>query len=332
MNKRERIGRAIAGEPVDRVPYSVWLHNFLEENSAAALADETLRLLDRFDFDLLKPQSRPYCFGQMWGLEFEPSKHADVFPRVTRPLLRDAADLASIGRVSGRSGALEEQVRAFALIRERVGPDTPIIATVFAPLMVLTLGHAGGARAVFELQRSHPDALEQALANMADTLADFAALCIEAGVDGIFYATTTANAGQVTRAEWERFQRPFDERILRAAAGGAMNVLHVCGNAIQAEWFHDYPAAIVSWATTQGNPSLAAMHALTGKCVMGGVPGKPQFGPMRTEALARHVNESLDAMRGRFHILGPDCSVNPGSAPAQIETVMDAVRRYRPPA
>jgi signal transduction histidine kinase len=65
---------------------------------------------------------------------------------------------------------------------------------------------------------------------------------------------------------------------------------------------------------------------------MGGVPGKPQFGPMRAGALAQHVNESLAQMKGRFHILGPDCSVNPGAAGTQIEVVMNTVRAYHPPA
>ena len=69
MHKRSRIQAAIDGRAVDRVPYGIWLHNFAEESTERALADETVRLYERFDFDFLKPQSRAHCFGQMWGQE-----------------------------------------------------------------------------------------------------------------------------------------------------------------------------------------------------------------------------------------------------------------------
>jgi uroporphyrinogen decarboxylase len=49
---------ALQGAPVDRVPVSLWLHNFATENSAETLAAETARLARRFEWDFLKPQSR----------------------------------------------------------------------------------------------------------------------------------------------------------------------------------------------------------------------------------------------------------------------------------
>ena len=55
MTKRERVMAALRGAPVDRVPVSLWLHNFATENSADTLAAETLRLARRFDWDFLKP-------------------------------------------------------------------------------------------------------------------------------------------------------------------------------------------------------------------------------------------------------------------------------------
>src|SRR5205085_156970 len=58
MTKRARVMAALRGEPVDRVPLSFWLHNFVTENSAAGLAAETLRLARTFDWDFLKPVAR----------------------------------------------------------------------------------------------------------------------------------------------------------------------------------------------------------------------------------------------------------------------------------
>jgi FAD/FMN-containing dehydrogenase len=58
MTRRERVLAALAGKPVDRVPVSLWMHNFATENSAEGLTAESLRLASRFEWDFLKPQSR----------------------------------------------------------------------------------------------------------------------------------------------------------------------------------------------------------------------------------------------------------------------------------
>ena len=330
MNKRQRLEAVLRGEVPDRVPASVWLHDFTQEHSARALADESVRLCQRFDLDLLKPQSRAQSFGQMWGLEFTRSTRPDEWPVVTRFAVQNAGDLAKIGDVDGRTGALGEQIEAMRLVRNALGADMPIVATVFAPMMCLALMHQGGMPAALELQRSAPDALEAALRRMSRTLAQFASACIDAGVDGIFYATTTANAGQANLAEHQRFQRPFDLEILAAAQGGWANILHLCGNSIQAPWFAGYPAQMVSWATTPGNPGFDEMRALTGKTLLAGMPGKPAFAQMSADELKQHVARSLAVTGGVGHVLGPDCSINPGTPEALIAAAFEPVRSFRP--
>lgn len=332
MDKRRRMMAAVRGETVDRVPVGMWLHDFTMENSAESLARETCRLHDRFDLDFLKPQQRPYCFGQMWGLEFAASTRKDVMPTVTRYALRAAGDLGNVRYVHARQGALDEQLEAFRLLRRAVGDEVPFVATVFSPMMNLTLMHSGGRGAALALQRSDPAELRQAVDAMAATLAEFAAASIDNGADGIFYATTTANADDASQDEFERFQRGADLAILDAARGAPFNILHVCGPAIRADWFVDYPVPIVSWATTTGNPGAGEMQARTGKAVLAGLPGKPAFGQQTPDALRRHVHAALDQTGGVRHIVGPDCSINPGTPDELIDAAVSAARSWRAPA
>src|SRR5213592_3218460 len=106
MTKRERVLAALRGDPVDRVPLSFWLHNFVTENSAAGLAAETLRLVRTFDWDFLKPQSRAQCFAEMWGLRYRPSgQRALPYTVIERPCAR-ADDLGRLSPVDPRRGAL----------------------------------------------------------------------------------------------------------------------------------------------------------------------------------------------------------------------------------
>ena len=222
MTKRERVMAALGGKPVDRVPLAFWLHNFATENSAAGLATETLRLARTFDWDYLKPQSRAQCFAEMWGLRYQPSGAQAVQYTVLHAPVADAEGLRRLAPAHPRTGSLGEQLHALRAIREAVGPDTPIIWTIFSPLMVLPALLAGGREQALALLRAEPAAVERACESMTETLAGYAAECLAAGADGLFYATNMATRELITAAECRRFQRPWDLRILAAVAGGAL--------------------------------------------------------------------------------------------------------------
>lgn len=310
MNKKQRVLAAIRGEQVDRVPYSLWLHNFAREATALELADETTELYEAFDWDFLKPQSRPYCFAEMFGLKFTASRQREVWPVITHHPTTTPAEFAALRPVDPSSGALGEQLEALQIIRSRVGKDVPTVATIFAPIMVSSFMLPGGNADVARMMRQAPEEFEQGLAAISETLAGYAKLCTDAGFEGIFYATNLANKDMMTPAEFERFQRPFDVPVIEASKG-PFNILHMCGDEILLDQFADYPATVMSWATTAKNPSLSVVHKRSGKAVLGGLPGKPSIKSMHEAELLAHGQRSLDEMGGRFHLLGPDCSINP---------------------
>jgi len=326
MTKRDRVLAALRGDPVDRVPLAFWMHNFAKENSADGLAGETLRLARVFDWDFLKPQSRAQCFAEMWGLTYRPSTERATPFTVTRAPLTSAADVARLRPADPRGGALGEQLAALAAIRTAVGPDTPIIWTVFAPMMVLPYLLAGGREQALAIAREEPKALDAGLAAMAETLAAYARACVEAGADGLFYATNLARRDGLRAEECRRFQRPHDLRILAAVERAPFNLLHVCGPAIHFDEFADYPVSAFSWALGGDNPSLSAAHKRTGKAVVGGLPAKPEIVSMTAEALAARVRRAVAEMGGRALLLGPDCSINPDTPDALLHAVAAAVR------
>lgn len=326
LTKRERVFAALRGEPVDRVPISFWLHNFLTENSAEGLAGETLRLARTFDWDFLKPQSRAQSFAEMWGLTYQPSGQKAVPYRVTRTPLSSAAEVAALRPVDPTASALGEQLDALRRIRAVVGPDTPIIWTVFSPVMVLQYLLQGGRAQVFELARSEPVALERGLGAIAETLSGYAAATLAAGADGLFYATNLATRELTTPEECRRFQRPFDLQILAAVASAPFNLLHVCGSGILFDEFADYPATAFSWAAEPGNPTLGEVHRRTGKSVVGGLPGKPGIVAASPAELVGRVRAAISELAGRSLLLGPDCSINPDTPEELLHAAGRAAR------
>ncbi|PYN22172.1 MAG: uroporphyrinogen decarboxylase [Candidatus Rokuibacteriota bacterium] len=326
MTRRERVMAAVRGAPVDRVPVSLWLHNFATENSAETLAAETLRLARRFEWDFLKPQSRAQCFAEMWGLRYAPSRERATPYTVTRAPLATAADLRRLEPADARTGALGEQLQALQAIRKAMGAETPIIWTVFSPLMVLPYLLVGGRTTALPLMRSEPAAMDHALDAMAVTLGDYARAAVEAGADGLFYATNMATRELSSAAECRRFQRPYDLRILRSVETAPFNVLHVCGPEVLFDEFADYPATVLSWATVPGNPSLADGHRRTGRAVLGGLPAKPVVAGLPPSEVEARGRRAIAEMRGRFLLLGPDCSIDPDTPEAVMDAASAAAR------
>jgi uroporphyrinogen decarboxylase len=326
MSQRARVLAALRGQPVDRVPISFWLHNFATENSARGLADETLRLEREFGWDYLKPQSRAQGFAEMWGLTYRPSGQRDVPYSVTRTPLAAGADFAGLQPADPSSGALGEQLEALRLIRAALGPDRPIIWTVFSPLMVAQYLIEGGRTRLFELARSEPASLERGLEAICQTLERYARLCLEQGADGLFYATNLATADLTTAEECRRFQRPHDLRILAAVRSAPFNLLHICGDGILLDQFVDYPATAFSFAQSPANPSLAEVQRRTGKAVVGGLPGKPGIMALSPERIAEQARTAIRELGGRWLLLGPDCSVNPETPDALLHAATRAAQ------
>ena len=326
MTSRERVMLALRGEPVDRVPVAFWLHNFATENSAAGLAGETQRLHETFGWDFLKPQSRAQCFAEMWGLTYTPSRERATPYTVAHEPLVSAEDVGALRPVDPHQGALGEQLEALRTIRARVGPDIPIIWTIFSPLMVLPFLVRGDRAQALTFLRSDAAAVERGLDAIAETLAAYARACLHAGADGLFYATNVATRTLVSADEVRRFQRPFDLTVLAAVENAPFNLLHVCGEDVWFEEFTDYPVTAFSWALAPGNPSLKEAHQRTGRAVVGGLPAKPQIASMTAPALVERAAAAIGEMAGRWLLLGADCSINPDTPEPLLHAVGKAVR------
>src|SRR5438552_7656839 len=183
MNNRERVMAALRAEPVDRVPLAFWMHDFASENDVDSFVAESLRLATTFGWDYLKPQSRAQCFAEAWGLRYAASGRREVQYTRTHAPCAGAADLRRLQPVDASAGALGEQLEALRRIRAGVGRDTPIIWTVFSPMMVLPFLLAGGVEQALAIAREDPSALDHALATLTHTLAPYATAAVPSGSD-----------------------------------------------------------------------------------------------------------------------------------------------------
>ena len=329
MTKRERVRAAVAGAEVDRVPVGFWVHNFARENTAEDLADETVRFVRTYDWDFIKVQSRASYFTEGWGNQYRWSTEPTVGPALTSSACTTVADLARLKPLSTDHPVLAEQQQALRLIRQALGPDIPIIWTIFCPLTIAAALVPGGAAAIQAAMRSDPSPLLSGLEAIASTYAALSQRYLELGADGIFYASKWVGPRMLSREDHARFARPFDTQILDRTRSGSFNVLHLCGEEIYFGDFRDYPGEAVNWAVGDGNPSIAQARDLTDKALLGGVSPKPEFAELTPDQIAQQVSVAIEATGARHCLIGPGCSVNPGSPSANYLAARDAAWNAR---
>jgi uroporphyrinogen decarboxylase len=184
----------------------------------------------------------------------------------------------------------------------------------------------GEAAQVLEIAREAPSSLAAALEAVTQTLVGYVSACVQAGADGIFYATNMATRDKLTLEECARWQRPYDLRVLEAARGAPFNIMHVCGDHALFDAFVDYPVSAFSWANGSTNPSLRDGHLRTGKASMGGIPN--HLTGLRLEDIAERVRSAIQEMDRRWLLLAPGCSVDITRHDELLLAARDAARNF----
>jgi uroporphyrinogen decarboxylase len=294
MTSAERVHAALAGQPVDRVPLCFW-HHFKPEGSGERMAELTLEFFrTKFDLDIVK---------------IMPDL---TYPEPTTPITQ-ASQWASFPSLGLDTPSFREQLVCIRKIRAEIGPDFPLILTLFSPFTTAT--RFIGKDTAEQHARENPEAVTQGLATIAANLRTLVAAAIEAGASGIFFSCMGATTADFPREEYTRVCRPYDLQVLEAAQAGWLNIVHVhadptqVGDQIYFDMFVDYPVAVMSWSDRLTGPNLAEALTMTDKCLMGGLAER---GPLTHGSEVELENEILAAIaetKGRRLILANGCSV-----------------------
>jgi len=296
----------------DRPPVAAWGHTFRQEWSAADLAAITVEKARRFGWDFVKFQLRASVFAEAFGSVYQPSGHALRAPILVEPAVPDLEAWRSVELVNPK--VFDEQVESIGIVARELGPEVPVIQTIFSPITVG--GYLVGksqSRMVREL-RKHPELVGPALDRVASALVDFSRRSIEAGAAGIFYAIS-GYAGRKVMPEnvYREHVLPRDLAVLNALPKEAwFNVLHLCGSNLNFALARDLPTHAVSWSIhNQGNPSLVEGREIAGRAVMGGLSqrGTLVYGP--PPKIEEEARAAVRETGGRGLILAPGCSVPP---------------------
>jgi uroporphyrinogen decarboxylase len=168
-----------------------------------------------------------------------------------------------------------------------------------------------------------------ALRRIGNSLANYAAQCIEAGADGIFlsvrddWVDTKANGAET----YDEIVRATDRMILEAAGKGRFNMLHVCGKALNFEAFAAYPVQVVNWADRYAGPSIAYARDRAEPALCAGLDNLGTLVKGDAEQCKAEAKDALRQAGDRPILVSPGCTYDPKAVPAEnLRAAIEAVR------
>ncbi|OLD34338.1 MAG: hypothetical protein AUI83_27950, partial [Armatimonadetes bacterium 13_1_40CM_3_65_7] len=235
-----------------------------------------------------------------------------------RPI-KKPADWSRLKPLDVTGGAYGRELHALRLIRDAL-PEPLIVSTVFSPLTIA--GTLSGPEASLRYLREDPDELHRGLELITDVTARFAAETLASGADGIFFATAAATTGYLTVEEYEEFGRPYDLRVLEAAAGSELRILHIHGMGIMFDQLTDYPVDAINWHDRRTAPTLSeARHRFSG-CLAGGINELTSLSSGTPEQVAAEARDAIAQTGGTRHIVAAGCTI-------PIDITEDRIRAVR---
>jgi [methyl-Co(III) methanol-specific corrinoid protein]:coenzyme M methyltransferase len=327
---KTRLLAALEGKPVDKVPVcsvtQTGIVELMDEVGApwpeAHTNPELMAKLAIANYELsgLEAVRLPYCLTvlvEAMGCEVnmgtknrQPSVIAHPYPKS----LEGAAvptDLLQKGRIPA-------VLEAIKIVREKVGPDVPIIGGMEGPVTVAS--DLVSVKSFMKWSLKKTDLLEQALDIATEAAIIYANAMVEAGADIIAIADPVASPDLMSPDTFRQFLQP---RLQKFSAGvNSVTVLHICGkvNAILSDMadcgFEGLSVEEKIGSVKEGKKVIGDRARLVGNVSS---PFTLLPGP-----IDKIKAEAKQALEGGVDVLAPGCGIAPMTPLENIKAMVAA--------
>jgi uroporphyrinogen decarboxylase len=173
---KERIQACIRGEIIDRPPVALWRHFPVDDQTPETLAKATLHFQQIYDFDFVKVTPASSFCVRDWGVEDEWRGDTEGTRQYTKRVIHDPGDWERLQVLDPSAPHLAAQLECLRLIRAELGPDTPILQTIFSPLAQAK--NLAANQTLMAHLSSHPEAVMKGLATITETTRRFVVACL----------------------------------------------------------------------------------------------------------------------------------------------------------
>jgi uroporphyrinogen decarboxylase len=312
MNHRERLEACISGDEVDRPPVALWRHFPVDDQSPARLAEATINFQKTYDFDLVKvTPASSFCTKDL-GVSDEGRGASEGTREYTVHAIHEAEDWLKLPVLDPNKGYLGAQLESLRRIVRELGPEVPVIQTIFNPLSQAK--YLVGKDMLLVHLRQAPEAVHTGLQTITASTQRYIDAVVDCGVDGIFFAVQHAQYGLMSKEEYLEFGKAYDLQVLKRSEKLWLNMLHLHGEHVMFDLVAGYPVDVINWHDQDTFPSLAKGKELYSGVVCGGLKREQSMVLGTPESVTAEAKAAIAATAGERFILGTGCVV-PITAP-----------------
>ncbi len=304
LTHKERVDRALRGEPLDRPPFTLWHH--YKRPTAELEAQDHLDFHRRYDTDIVKVMNDFDYPKSKTGKWYELEPLASPYP---------------------------EQLNTLKLVRDGLNGDAYFIDTIYGPYMTAMLllaaepqfasapkteeGMGQVVAALRTFQQEHTAEWQQALEAITQSTINHIKASQQLGASGTLFSIMNATTKAGTVEDYVRYSRPYDKRVADALADTRLSFLHL--HFLDRPFltqFQDFHTPVINYSVKTSGIPVAEVRALYSQAIAGGVD-EVDFDKLTTKEIRKQWT-AAQAQAGAKYIITPGCSVPDASTDADL--------------
>lgn len=334
LTLKERLINTLQGKAVDKVPVASltqtgivelmdvvdapWPegHSNAELMAKLAIANHELSGLEavRVPYCLTVLAEAMGCEVNMGTKNRQPSVTAHPYPKSLEGLAMPE-NLIGVGRIP-------VVLEAIKIIREKVGPDVPIVGGLEGPITLAS--DLSSVKSFMKWSLKKPDMFEQILDFATEAAVIYANAMVEAGADIISVADPVASPDLMSPDSFKQYLQPRLQKF--SGSVNSVTVLHICGNVNS---ILDYMAncGFEGLSVEEKIGSVKKAKEILGDRarLVGNVSSPFTLLPGPVDKIKA---ESRQALEDGVDVLAPGCGIAPMTPLANIKAMVEARDEY----
>jgi uroporphyrinogen decarboxylase len=301
LTHKERVDRALRGHDLDRPPYTFYHH-------------------------FMRPTAQLEAQGH---LDFHRAYKTDIV-KVMNDFNYPASTTGTWWQLTPLDSPYPKQIETLRLVRDGLNGDAYFIDTLYGPYMTaMILFHSqpeyrglkdSDARVIRDLadfQHQHADQWHTALEAITLSTINHIRKSNAIGSSGALVSIFNARSDYGTVADYQRFSRAHDKRVLDALADTKLTILHLHNlDRSYLGQFTDFHAPVVQYSVKTSGIPMADVRTVYAQTLAGGVD-EIDFQKL-TAVEMRAQWEAARAGAGSRYIAMPGCSVPDSCTPQEL--------------
>jgi uroporphyrinogen decarboxylase len=304
LSHKERVDRALRGEDLDRPPFTFYHH--YKRPTAQLEAQDHLEFHRTYNTDIVKVMN-----------DFD-------YPQSTTGKWYELKPLES---------PFPEQLATLKLVRDGLNGDAYFIDTIYGPYMTAmilfqsqpqfaSLGKSEEVqdeqiKSLNACQQQNPDAWHGALEAITQSTINHIRHIKDIGASGALVSIFNAESKFGSVADYERYTRPYDKRVLDALADTKLTILHL--HYLERPYldqFKDFNAPVIQYSVKTSGIPISEVRKKYSQPIAGGVD-EIDYEKLTTTEMRKQWREAR-AQAGTRYIAAPGCSVPNSSTPEEL--------------